>query len=103
MNLRICYLTSSSQKLMVTIGCVPAYDSYFSSCIKNQKVATGNYNRCFKINVIVNNPAYTATFVLPPLTSSELSMDALESVAGGSDYEAIEQACICYENCYVNR
>ena len=30
--------------LMGTLGCVPAYDRYFISGIKNQKVATGNYN-----------------------------------------------------------
>ena len=30
--------------LMGTIGCVPAYDRYFIAGIKNQKVATGNYN-----------------------------------------------------------
>lgn len=29
---------------MGTLGCVPAYDRYFISGIKNQKVATGNYN-----------------------------------------------------------
>lgn len=30
--------------LMGTLGCVPAYDRYFISGIKNQKVASGNYN-----------------------------------------------------------
>lgn len=30
--------------LMGTLGCVPAYDIYFIAGIKNQKVATGNYN-----------------------------------------------------------
>lgn len=30
--------------LMGTMGCVPAYDRYFVIGIKNQKVATGNYN-----------------------------------------------------------
>ena len=30
--------------LMGTMGCVPAYDRYFIAGIKNQKVATGNYN-----------------------------------------------------------
>lgn len=30
--------------LMGTLGCVPAYDRYFIAGIKNQKVATGNYN-----------------------------------------------------------
>lgn len=29
---------------MGTLGCVPAYDRYFIAGIKNQKVATGNYN-----------------------------------------------------------
>lgn len=29
---------------MGTLGCVPAYDRYFISGIKNQKIATGNYN-----------------------------------------------------------
>ncbi len=30
--------------LMGTLGCVPAFDRYFVSGIKRQKVATGNYN-----------------------------------------------------------
>ena len=30
--------------MMGTLGCVPAYDRYFIAGIKNQKVATGNYN-----------------------------------------------------------
>ena len=30
--------------LMGTLGCVPAYDRYFIAGIKNQKIATGNYN-----------------------------------------------------------
>lgn len=30
--------------LMRTLGCVPAYDRYFIAGIKNQKIATGNYN-----------------------------------------------------------
>lgn len=30
--------------LMGTLGCVPAYDRYFISGIRNQEVATGNYN-----------------------------------------------------------
>lgn len=30
--------------LMGTLGCIPAYDRYFIAGIKNQKVATGNYN-----------------------------------------------------------
>lgn len=30
--------------LMGTLGCVPAYDRYFIAGIKEQKVATGNYN-----------------------------------------------------------
>ena len=30
--------------LMGTLGCVPAYDRYFMSGIKKQKVASGNYN-----------------------------------------------------------
>ena len=29
---------------MGTLGCVPAYDRYFISGMKSQKVATGNYN-----------------------------------------------------------
>lgn len=30
--------------LMGTLGCVPAYDRYFISGIKNQKISTGTYN-----------------------------------------------------------
>ena len=37
----------------------------------------------FKIKVIENDPAYTATFVLPPLAAEELDDEDLEDVAGG--------------------
>lgn len=36
--------TLITKTLMGTLGCVPAYDRYFIAGIKNQKVATGNYN-----------------------------------------------------------
>ena len=37
----------------------------------------------FKINVIENDPAYAATFVLPDLVGDELEDDELDQVAGG--------------------
>lgn len=37
-------VTLITKILMGTLGCVPAYDRYFIAGIKNQKVATGNYN-----------------------------------------------------------
>lgn len=36
--------TLTTKILMGTLGCVPAYDRYFISGIKDQKVATGNYS-----------------------------------------------------------
>lgn len=36
--------TLVTKVLMGTMGCVPAYDRYFISGVKNQRVATGNYN-----------------------------------------------------------
>lgn len=36
--------TLITEILMGTLGCVPAYDRYFISGIKKQKVASGNYN-----------------------------------------------------------
>ena len=38
--------------LMGTLGCVPAYDRYFIAGIKNQKVATGNYNLKFIMQLV---------------------------------------------------
>lgn len=40
---RLSY-TLITKILMGTMGCVPAYDRYFIVGIKNQKIATGNYN-----------------------------------------------------------
>lgn len=36
--------TLITKVLMGTMGCVPAYDRYFIAGIKEQKIATGNYN-----------------------------------------------------------
>ena len=38
--------------LMGTLGCVPAYDRYFISGIKKQKVASGNYNMKYIIQLV---------------------------------------------------
>lgn len=38
--------------LMGTLGCVPAYDRYFIAGIKNKKVATGNYNIKFIMQLV---------------------------------------------------
>lgn len=38
--------------LMGTLGCVPAYDRYFIAGIKNQKIATGNYNLKFIMQLV---------------------------------------------------
>ena len=35
------------------------------------------------MNVVESDPAYSATFVLPPLVSEELDEDDLDMVAGG--------------------
>jgi len=37
----------------------------------------------YSIKVIESDPAYFATFVLPPFTMGELSDDELDNVAGG--------------------
>lgn len=37
----------------------------------------------FKIKVIENDPAYSATFVLPPMAAEELEDGDLDEVAGG--------------------
>ena len=39
----------------------------------------------FKLKVIENDPAYTATMVLPDLVGQELSNDEVETAAGGYD------------------
>lgn len=36
--------TSITKILMGTLGCVPAYDRYFVSGIRSQKIASGTYN-----------------------------------------------------------
>jgi len=55
----------------------------------------------FNIRVIENDPAYAATFMLPPLRSSELSDDEMESVAGGAGVEGGEMEEQCTK-CTVN-
>lgn len=37
----------------------------------------------FKVNVIENDPAYSATFVLPDMLGEEVDTDNLDDVAGG--------------------
>lgn len=37
----------------------------------------------FKINIVESDPAYQATYVLPPMTDGALSEDDLDKVAGG--------------------
>ncbi|MDR3156707.1 MAG: NHLP leader peptide family RiPP precursor [Lactobacillales bacterium] len=38
----------------------------------------------YKIKVLENDPNYTATFVLPNLSTGEIDLDNLEKVVGGS-------------------
>ena len=47
----------------------------------------------FKINVIENDPAYAATFVLPDLMGDELEDEDLEQVAGGLSIVGGVSAC----------
>lgn len=49
-----------------------------------EKIAGEKLPEDFKIKVIENDPAYAATFVLPPMVSDELSDDELDAVAGGA-------------------
>ena len=49
-----------------------------------EKVAGEKLPEGFQVKVIENDPAYSATFVLPPMASDELDEDQLEAVAGGS-------------------
>lgn len=37
----------------------------------------------FRIRIVEQDPAYQATFLLPPMLSGDVSDDALEAVAGG--------------------
>lgn len=37
----------------------------------------------FRVKVIENDPAYAATFVLPPMVPDDLTDDELDTVAGG--------------------
>lgn len=38
----------------------------------------------FKVNIVEADPAYQATYVLPPAMDGDLSEDDLDKVAGGS-------------------
>jgi len=40
----------------------------------------------YSIKVIESDPAYSATFVLPPARTDELSDDDLDNVAGGTGF-----------------
>lgn len=46
-----------------------------------------------KIKVVENDPAYTATFVLPDLLSEEVDMEELDKAAGGISGLLIVSAC----------
>ena len=48
-----------------------------------EKIAGEALPEGFQVKVIENDPAYAATFVLPPMASSELDENDLEEVAGG--------------------
>ena len=48
-----------------------------------EKIAGEALPEGFQLKVIENDPAYAATFVLPPMASSELDENDLEEVAGG--------------------
>jgi len=52
------------------------------------KIADEPLPESYKIKVIENDPAYMATFVLPPFEYGELSDDDLENIAGGMTYDA---------------
>ena len=46
-----------------------------------------------KIKVVEQDPAYTATFVLPDFVSEEVDMEELEKAAGGISFAAGGSAC----------
>ncbi|WP_122643122.1 NHLP leader peptide family RiPP precursor [Luxibacter massiliensis] len=48
-----------------------------------EKIAGEPLPEGYKVKVVENDPAYAATFVLPPMVSDELSGDDLDAVAGG--------------------
>ena len=49
-----------------------------------EKVAGEALPEGFQVKVIENDPAYAATFVLPPMASGELGEEELSAVAGGA-------------------
>ena len=48
-----------------------------------EKIAGEALPEGFQVKVIENDPAYAATFVLPPMASGELGEEELSVVAGG--------------------
>ena len=57
-----------------------------------EKVAGEALPEGFQVKVIENDPAYAATFVLPPMASGELGEEELSAVAGGA-CEINAEAC----------
>ena len=49
-----------------------------------EKIAGEPLPEGYKIKVVENDPAYAATFVLPPMVSDELDDEDLDAVAGGA-------------------
>ena len=47
----------------------------------------------FNVKIVESDPAYSATFVLPPMSTGEISSDDLKNVAGGVLYEEINPFC----------
>ena len=61
-----------------------------------ERVAGEKLPEGFRVNVIENDPAYAATFVLPPMASDELDESDLDAVAGGAclvDMGCAAEAC----------
>ena len=78
-------------------------EAFRSELLKNPNAAISKISEealpeNFNIKVIENDPAYSATFVLPPMVSGEISDGDLEKVAGG--YHGFDpDFCGCKNRC----
>ena len=54
----------------------------------------------FNVKIVEHDPSYSATFLLPPMTAGELSINDLENVAGGVLYTEVDP--LCGKICGVN-
>jgi hypothetical protein len=90
----------TSFKSAITVASPPSGSSYTNAELLELQDGTLMYaynervsGMGMKIKVIEQDPAYTATFVLPDLASEEVDMEELDKAAGGISFALVLTIC----------